>query len=208
MVCFVHAAYDDPLKYRVALLELLTDAGETFGNDDINSVRYNVSLEADINCVDTCDSIRLLKMSVLEKANYIIEVELTNIDNIRPYIDHLKFDTSISSKRFAVSLIVVRSLLFVLSVAMLTIYEVRLRLVSDKFYWLFEQKGIRLLNVLLVMYYDPISILEYTYPSQFSYPTLTRSIWMNFWTTAFLSGLYYYLMVMFAVDKAYLESDH
>lgn len=182
--------FDDSIEYRVTILQLHGNRGLDYIPEDVSSVISNSTMDADAFCTDDCDPLRLLKMRVLEVADYLVEVEFTNIHKFSNYISSLEFEVSILNRRFTRNMVSINIVLFVLSIILTILYELNLRRVKDRQFRTFEQRGLRIINYLLILFYEPVSIIQFVKPSLFAY------IWSTFWDALFLSGLIYFLMVM------------
>lgn len=164
-------ALNDPLQYSVTMVELrpgITD-NDNFRPEDILRVVYRGTHDTDADCeYDGCGTIEALKLRVAHAGNYLIRIELTNLDSFRPFVSSVSFSIAFRSPAFVFFLVSERGVLFLLSIALAVIYEWRLCKVKDPDLRLFEQSAMRWLNIVLVLYFEPVGSLEYLAPSVFS----------------------------------------
>ena len=153
----------------MTLIQLQTGHDDLVSSDDILRMIYSGSHDTDVGCDSTgCDTIDALKLRVVHSGNYLIKIQLTNLDSFRPYVSSISFNIFVTSPSFILFLVIERAVLFVLAIVLLVVFECRLCKVKDPSLRLFEQKAIRWLNIALVLYYEPVSSLEYLIPSTFS----------------------------------------
>ena len=86
--------------------------------------------------------------------------------------EYMEFEGRTLNKQYIVLALIVRSVLFLAAIANFLLFYCNLR--QMKFASLcFEQRFVFVLNALLIMFFDPISILQYLYPTKFLYISLT-----------------------------------
>lgn len=122
----------------------------------------------------TCDAFQLFFLKINEAGDYYYTVEFSQggkTMNEGPF-EYMEFEGRTLNKQYIVLALIVRSVLFLAAIFNFLLFYCNLRRMQFAS-TCFEQRFVFVLNALLIMFFDPISILQYLFPTKFLYILLT-----------------------------------
>ena len=187
--------FADTLNYTVDVSVLRPDHKPYFDPSDVvdklvvNATTYNTSFTCTRN---SCSNLTVLRYRIMQPGIYFVSINFSLSDNAYNYLELLKFDNWTMNQMYAILSTLIKSVLFLGTIAISVFYFINIRkLKSRSGFFTFEQKSVVVLDVLLIMFFDPVTIMSSLFPSMFTI------IWSYFWNAMFISAFLFFWLVMF-----------
>jgi tRNA U55 pseudouridine synthase TruB len=166
------AALSQDMNYTATVYKLKRDSvGKIFSEDLVESiVAQHESLQS-IQCArDSCEKIRALRFKIDSPGDYLMHLDL-DTKNVRRYTKGFQFNGRMNNYYKALAEGIVKILLFIYILVDFGLYGsniYKMRKQDSNTRLSFEQKYLFLLNISMVMYFDPVFILHSFKPSVFT----------------------------------------
>lgn len=158
------------LNYTVTVYLLKKNHGDIFSEGDVEKVLGSDNATQTIECMQVnCRQFWIARQRVLQPGDYFITVQFNFTDEIRSVVEAMDFDGRTLNPDYAILSLGVKTLLFIGSMINCCFFFYntgKLKKIANSL--VFEQKCLRFINIFMVFFFDPFSILHSFYPSTFT----------------------------------------
>lgn len=167
---------DSPIAYKVTIYKLKANKSEKFEPNSIENIHYTTNRDYDVDCSNLdkeadvdCEPVTLIRMRVLNPGDYLFQVEINSLMSWQPYIKEVGFETNAVSETFVTVTITIRIILFCFSLVLVLMFEWQFQKHKpSRNLYSYEMNWTRALNICLMLYLEPVSVLNSINPSTFS----------------------------------------
>lgn len=190
-------SFEIPLNYTITIAQF----GEVDGVERVFSLEYadhifnqNSTHYRTVSCNDMkCSNFSLARLRITSPGYIYINISFNVTGQIPILLSSLDFQGRTTDLSYSFLDMLINIVLFIASLVSAVLFHFNIRETRQKqpAAVLFEQKYLWWLNIALVMWFNPISIADTYFPSQFT------MVWSGIWNAVFVSTFLFFWMVMF-----------
>lgn len=160
------------LQAKVSIFRIREDPDSPSRSNEVHEFQNHT-----ISCTqEGCSSFQLFFLKINEPGDYYYTLEFgygSQPLNESPF-EYIEFEGKTLNRQYIVLAMIVRAVLFLAAIANFILFYCNLKQMQFSSLC-FEQRFIFVLNALLIMFFDPIAILQVLFPTKFLYILLTQA---------------------------------